>query len=61
MSRKQMDRILNALMSWEAIIVAILLIAVLGAISGCSSTYVSTTVGETEYVWQMSLEKTEVE
>jgi hypothetical protein len=61
MPRKRVDRMLNALMSWKAIIVAIILIAVLGVVSGCSSTYVSTKVGETEYVWQMSLEKTEVE
>jgi hypothetical protein len=33
------------------------LIAFLIALSGCSSTYVSTRVGETEYTWQMSLEK----
>jgi len=29
-------------------------------LGGCSSTYVSTKVGGTEYTWQMSLEKSEV-
>tara|TARA_R110000824_G_scaffold7972_4_gene36379 strand:- start:1562 stop:1678 length:117 start_codon:yes stop_codon:yes gene_type:complete len=38
-----------------------LLIAALVVLSGCASTYVSTKVGDTEYIWQMSLEKTEVE
>jgi len=46
--------------TWGGLILAYLLVVVL-ALTGCSSTYVSTKVGETEYVWQMSLEKTEVE
>ena len=48
-------------MSWEAVALVFVCAVVLGVLVGCSSTYVSTTVGETEYIWQMSLEKTEVE
>jgi uncharacterized protein YceK len=50
---------MKSMFSWQAIILCYLVVFIF-LLSGCSSTFVSTTVGETEYTWQMSIEKSEV-
>ncbi len=51
-------KLMSRLFSWNFLIVAYLATLIF-LLSGCASTYVSTKVGGTEYVWQMSMEKNE--
>ena len=48
-------------LSWESLIfIWVVLTVVLVVLAGCSSTYVSTTIADTEYNWRCHFDKTEV-